>query len=387
MKNPPPTIVPRWSRLSFLLSALILLAMLLDVGLRRIPVSRVAFRAWEASRFYPTSIGPLTPNFSFFIPRAYGDLSNFGNRPQYRVYRPERLTTDAFGYRNPPHPEGGGPIRIVLLGDSFIGGAALSDDETLSAQLTSQTGARVYNAAGTSDWEGFAELLARLQVRGAIVILEISEVFITGNLELDSPPGHWAVRGLRRTLPRKQYRDIRALWRIAFGWSQYSPLRIYLTRSFRTLQNDRWLPNPTAAQAITGALDNGHQMLFLTNGMEHLSVAPAAHVEYFVRVRDRLRQTGNELLVVMVPDKYRVYRRFFKRPPGLAPAASSFQNLVPALEKAKIPALDLTPILSEQAARLYPTGQYNYHDDDTHWNAAAVRRTAEAVAVAWRELR
>jgi hypothetical protein len=40
------------------------------------------------------------------------------------------FSTDRFGFRNPEHPD---PPQIVVIGDSYVAGASLSDRETLTA--------------------------------------------------------------------------------------------------------------------------------------------------------------------------------------------------------------------------------------------------------------
>jgi hypothetical protein len=112
-------------------------------------------------------------------------------------------------------------------------------------------------------------------------------------------------------------------------------------------------------------------------------------VEYFARVQARVRQTGNELLVVTVPEKHQVYGRLLKHPDGssvIPVSTHSFQDLARDVEAAKIPVVDLTSVLSEQANRLFLNGQYNYHDDDTHWNPVGIRLGSEAIAAKWRSM-
>ena len=368
MRTPP--------RLSALLAGLLALTLALDIWMRRVPISQVAFRAWEAAEYSPTSLGPFRPNFHYFNPRVFGDMANLGNLPEYRVYRPETFTTDRFGFRNIDQDTR--PADVVMAGDSFTGGAALSDAETLSARLTQETGLHVYNAGSNIPWPVLQRVLSLQKLKGGTVVLEISETKITTNLELD-PVVPLPARFLQRICPPDLYRRIASVYTEIDSWIGYSPLRIDLTRVFLYLEKAGWLPVPEARQVEPVELANGHRMLFFAAPEQPVIQAAQSDIGYFVHVKDRIRQTGNRLLVVMVPSKYRVYEPLMKRG---HPVESGYIQLASSLRQSGIECLDLTPILSGQAAALLASGQYNFHDDDTHWNASGAALAAHAIAAA-----
>lgn len=363
------------TRLSFLITALLTATLIADLVVRRIPIERIAFRAWEAAQYGATSLGAFRPNFHYENPRVYGDLANLGNLPEYREYRAETFTTDEFGFRNLPSTA---PVRLALVGDSFSAGAALSDHETLSARFAEETGARVYNAAGGVTWPALAEMIAVHHMKGGAVLLQVSEGGLGAKLDL-SPSEARGVTILRENLTPSKFEEVRRFGAAAVNWVQYSPLQILLTRAFRSLQNDRFLTRDVEAVELS----NGHRMLFFVdNAAQALAIGPI-EVEYFRRAQELTRQTGNELLVVMAPTKYRVYRPLMKRG---GPIVSAYRDLVPALEKAGIPSIDLTPVLTRQATELFERGEYNFRDDDTHWNPTGVRYAAHAIAEIWKNL-
>jgi SGNH hydrolase-like domain, acetyltransferase AlgX len=365
----------RPTRLSFLISALLAATLTADVALRRTPIEQIAFRAWEAAQYGATSLGAFRPDFHYANPRVYGDLANLGNFSEYREYRAETFTTDKFGFRNLPSTA---PVRLALLGDSFSAGAALSDDETLSAQFTGETGARVYNAAGAVTWPALAQVMTAHRMRGGVVLLQVSEGGLRDQLDL-SPSEARGITLLRENLSPARFEEIRRSGAAALSWVVYSPLKILLTRTFHSLQNDRWLPR----RIEPVELSDGHRMLFFVdNATQALRVDPSA-IRYFVEAQNLVRQSGNELLVVMAPTKYRVYRPLMKRG---GPIVSAYRDLVPALEKAGVRCIDLTPILTRQAEELSARGQYNFRDDDTHWNPTGVRCAARAIAEIWEKL-
>ena len=66
------------TRLSFLITALLAATLVADLAVRRMPIERIAFRAWEAAQYGATSLGAFRPNFHYANPRVYGDLANLG---------------------------------------------------------------------------------------------------------------------------------------------------------------------------------------------------------------------------------------------------------------------------------------------------------------------
>lgn len=361
-------------RLSVLLAGLLALTLVFDLWMRRVPISRVAFRAWEAAEYSPTSLGPFRPNFHYFNPRVFGDLANLGDLPEYRVYRSETFTTDAFGFRN--FSPGTRPADVVMAGDSFTGGAALSDNETVSVRLAHETDLRVYNAGSNIPWPVLQQVLSLQKLQGGTVVLEISETKITTNLELD-PTVPLPARFLQWICPPELYRGITSLYTEIDSWLGYSPLRIQLTRAFLYLEKTGWLPVPESRQVAPVELANGHRMLFFAAHEQSVIPASQSDIDYFAHLRDRIRRTGNRLLVVMVPSKYRVYEPLMR---GGRPIESAYIQLASSLRENGIACLDLTPILSAQAAALLATGRYNFHDDDTHWNADGAALAARAIA-------
>jgi hypothetical protein len=362
-----------------MMSVLIGLAFATDIYLRRLPIRTVAFRQWEVAEFAPVGLGPWAPGLYYRNSKSYGDLANFGNLPQYRVYRAETFSTDADGFRNTPGATG--PVRIVLAGDSFMAGGALSDDETLGAQLSTLTGVAVYNTAPRVTWQVVDQVLARHQVRNGLVVLDISEGRITSNLSLE-PSETWIENAIRRAAPNL-HQELRTTTIRSTAWLEYSPLKVFLSRAFRSIENDRCLPNQRAVLVAPAELIDGHRMLFYTWEPKSVFYAKKSDAGYFVRLRELVRQTGNELLVVMIPGRYRIYRPLMK---SGGPLDSAYGKLITALDRAGVPALDLTPLMTRQAVELLREGKYNFHDDDTHWNRLGVQCAAEAIAARWKHI-
>ena len=99
------------------------------------------FRAWE----YFTDIAYRVEGHPMeWVGEESGDLSR-NNLFLYRDSWPTRVTTDAFGFRSAAHKAG--PYPILLAGDSTVFGSGLSDEATLSWQLSDILGQPVFNGA------------------------------------------------------------------------------------------------------------------------------------------------------------------------------------------------------------------------------------------------
>ncbi|HMD50950.1 MAG TPA: hypothetical protein VKG79_17680 [Bryobacteraceae bacterium] len=373
-------------KLSTLGAGLILLALLADAGLRFLPREKLAFRAWEAAEGDPYSEGPLTPNLVYQNRRAFGDLANIGNLPGFRQFRSETFSTDPYGYRNGCAQTLHQPVDGIFLGDSFIAGASVNDDDTLSQQLSRLSGNCFFNAGGPhAEWPRARALIERLNMHGKLVVWEQSERYAIAQ-HIDAEAGIGA-RGklLRSLLPGSLVQSLHASSEKAQAWLQYSPLEILLNRQFRKLQNGRWLPNPGVGKVVVGSLQNGQSMLFLKEEVDNYwtppSIPPPA---YFAELQSLVRSTGNELLVILVPDKYAVYQPLLSNAAGQNAAMQPDSKLYltgveAAARSAAVNVVNLIGPLRRQAGEEMARGEYNYWLDDTHWNAAGIGQAARTI--------
>ena len=353
----------------------ILICFLLDISLRFLPPERVAFRAWEAATLFATANGPFAPGTVRHVARASGDLAAMANLPRFRQFREETFTTDAAGYRN--RGEVVKPFTgILLTGDSFAAGSGVSDGQTLSEQLADFSGRRVYNGSETHSLE---ELLSGLEMTRGLVIWQQSEREVP-DVTLDIPGQSWGRIAARNVVGEQVAEGIRQS--IVYGRSlaAFSPVQILLSRVWKRFQDDRVFPNPYRTGAVVARLKNGRQMLFLPEELRNYEAARPADPRTFVEIRKRLTEKGLGLLVVLVPDKYVVYRNLLVPAPEMPERQLFLSLLEQRLVAAKVPVLNMTPLLRRRAEALLPRDEYLYWRDDTHWNAAGIRETAEAIA-------
>ena len=95
----------------------------------------------------------------------------------------------------------------------------------------------------------------------------------------------------------------------------------------------------------------------------------------FVSALQALKPNLTEIF--FVPVKYRVYAQWL---PLKSLPNEQWNYLAEAARQAGIPVHDLTPVLTAEAKRLLPQGQYVYWRDDTHWNCNGMRVAAAEVA-------
>jgi len=372
--------------LRLLIPSLLLATLIVDVALRFIPPGLGYFRAWEAASLFASAEGSFAPNFHYDNARTYGDLSNFGNLPRFRQYHREVFTTDEFGFRNAPGGGSGKMPAAIVVGDSFAVGSGVSDGDTLSAQLTSRLAdRRVYNGASDRpNWHMTSELIQRLHMRGGLVIWEVSERMpMPRSVRAETPH---TLGGVPTTAaPNSEgARVLRDLDRWTESHLAYSPLRSFLSRGIRKVDNDVWLPNPSENFVLVGELRNGDSMLFLRSEVDNFYRPHYESGAYLAEISALIRGSGNELLVLLVPDKYGVYypllREKGRSPPG---GESHLGYLEKDLNRLGVPAVNLTSALTAQAAEGLQIREYNYAIDDTHWNRAGIQTAATEVLRAW----
>jgi len=359
--------------LAKVIPVLLLVIFLVDVGLRLERVDRLTFRAWEALTTYRPPGAAFERNRRYYKARTYGDLAAMGNLPALRQYRPEAFTTDRLGFRNPPGAASG-PVAAILVGDSFAVGCAVNDDENLTTRLSALVGCRLYNAAGIDPHPDRILALARkLDLRGNLVIHEYNEDF-------EMPPVPTERR--RRHQRAMAWMDgwVGGPFGRARGILTVSPLEILSERALRNVENGRILPNQYSAAVVKGRLANGDPMLFRKSSVDGFYRKKAVPVAYWKWLQEELEAGGLQLVVVITPSKYRVYRPFVVEPRGLPEGASDYVDRAEAeVRAAGIPVINLTAPISASAAQHLQEGSYLYWRDDVHWNAQGIEVGAEAI--------
>jgi hypothetical protein len=344
-----------------------MLLFLVEVALRFVPVNYVAYRGWEAARSSGGG-GFFLPNQRYENDRSYGDLANLGNLPARREYRRDTFTTDGRGYRNPPDLLSGARPAAVLLGDSFAAGAGNPDDAMLSSELTRRIGAPVYNAAARNVWELDEWLGVSREIgldRGWVIYEHLQGA--------SGPP------------PTRSKKPPWVRWRPL----SVSPMKIWMSRGLRRIQDGVVLPNPHLRRVDDLRLSDGTPMLFLPDPG---ALTPRQAEEDADRWKDllarrseELSRSGLRLLVVLVPTKRQIYGPMLEPPSrSLDAAFDSFARLEEGLRGRAVAVVNLAPVFRREAEARVARGELLYWRDDTHWNPAGIRLAAEEIAKALR---
>jgi len=366
-------------QLGHVIPRLLIAVCLVDLALRFVSIDPLTFRAWEAvTRYRPSGVA-FEPNRRYYNERAYGNVAASANLRDLRQYRTEVFTTDALGFRNAAHlPDA--EVSAILVGDSFAVGAGANDNETLASQLSRLGDCAVYNA-GSEAWgvvpDRILAVARRLHLRSHLVIRLYSE-----DADVPALPTSWQLPSSKLVAWAPE--EVRSLVGRLRGLITVSPLQILIERALKALADDRILPNSYARGAVRETLYNGDSMLFLRAFVNDFHRRREVAADYWRWLRDELREARFDLLVVLVPGKYTVYRPFLVHPRPVTQGTGDYlDRLERELRAVGVPVLNLTPFFSAEAARARAGGEYLYWLDDIHWNARGIALAAAAIRDKW----
>lgn len=309
------------------------------------------------------------------LPRS--DMAVYWNLP-IRREAPMSFSTDKRGFRN---REDRDDADIVLLGDSYVEGAYVSDDETAAAVLEKRTGLRVTNL-GMAGFGTLQELETLSHLGVGMKPRMVAWFFFEGNDLYDDEGFEGSLPFLREHRP---YTSGRWNW----SWNDFCARS--LTRTlFRAArrQLDTLIPNSVATcGTYRDARGTVHQMYYYSYGTLHFEEYEANRFDKtksaFCRGRDICRENNIELVVFFIPMKFRVYGDLCEFPPSspcvnwepwkLADYFAEFCG------QQSISLVDLTPPMRAAAA----AGELLYAPEDSHWNTAGQAFSAGQIEEQW----
>ena len=345
----------------------------------------------------PESVAARRPGrYSSFIPNVrieyqpwVGETALTGNLPPTETRGPILFSSDAWGYRLTPGVPLTSKFDLVLHdGASFAYGGGLSDDETLPSVMTRQTGFRMYNG-GHFFWDqpGPLPLLELVRQSGGqkpIVVLLEWEQFDHIRSQLEG--GVWRLDGLgRATFGPARYAQLKDDLRwgklLLTARLSISPLEVLSTRFFKSISNDRILPNRYRSSVVERTDPRGNRLLFLAAEVRRTLAPPSdqdiqARAAHFAHYQSLLAAHGLDVYLVLLPNKYTLYGPLLDR----IPPSPYFERFEQALVARGVKTLNMLPQFRGLAAQELATGDYSFYREDHHWTAKGVRLTAAALA-------
>ena len=369
-------------RLSRLAVAVLAGWLVVDVGLRFLPVERLGVSAITAAQRFTGRHSPFRANLSIVVPAGSpGENAVRGNLPPTELRPPLRFSTDHLGYRrNPEMPPGATPDVLFIGGDSFIYGANLSDEETLPAAFTRVSGLVAYNGGRShltpmmmSDLDWLLAQLPGVPTKAVLVHLEqhrrstkdrLGEV---SNLEQDFRYARWIVK----------------------GWWDASPLSNATRRLFRRLSNDKLLTNVYEQQVVAYELADGHSMLFRDSETFPARIAQTpeqilATSEYIEAWTRELSARGIQAHVLLLPTRFTLYGPWLEqaeeRRADVLRTVNDFYFLQAELKKRGIRTTNGLEIFRRTAIEDLGRRELPFYREDNHWAPEGVNRIAQVLA-------
>jgi hypothetical protein len=363
-------------QLKVLLPGILALGMCLDIGLRFVPDACFGFRLWQIIHHFPPKDGMFTPGVVHRDDHTYGDLAWMANLPlPFRRYHAETVTIDEFGYRNVPSVAASRSIDAIVIGDSYALGNGVNDDETFAAKLSAETQLTVYNGADLSPQLSRIQAIAhRYRMHHGLVLYEYLE-------RQDLPT--CAIPSLQTQVKEQIKSRINGMdtTRYLYGLKRISPVRLLAERAFQKIANGTVLPNPLEKSVVKKTLINGETILFLPEEIRKTYEQRPVNAGYWTCLAKELQKDNLELAVVLVPNKYTVYRSFLREQEPPLPAGRPYlEQLEAALQAAGIPAVNVLNVMCHAAVEGFQQGKYIYFLDDTHWNAHGIITAAREAA-------
>ena len=308
--------------------------------------------------------------------RARSDFEQAWGLP---ASRPDRITItyDRRGYRNPTELD---RADIVLLGDSYVEGSYVSDDQVVSSLLQAGLARPVANL-GVAGYGTAQELVVlnrdAMPLRPRVAIW----FFFEGN-DLYNDELFETTMRIPREARGGQWGAGHGWWRRSFVRNAQAQLRLMLYPLV-----PRHCPH---FGTVSVGPHRGQKVLFWPD-------AAVPWTEYERRLWDRAQQTLREgaratrernvnLLLVYVPIKFRVYRDFVELPPGGELRDSTLWSLPESFGQfcrtEGIACLDLTEVLRESVR----SGGMPHAPTDSHWSPEGHRLVARALEELLRSL-
>jgi len=322
-----------------------------------------AFRAWEVMAVEGRNF-PFRKN-AIFEKQIYGDIANMLKIRCFRKFRHQKFSTDSFGFRNQKYADGT-YFPIVVLGDSYMAGSSLSDEQTFNSQLSRFLKVPVYNYAAVSPAvfladERFQKTPPKILIwesGESLIVPKTYQIFskIPLNKKIYLREQQQSEKQIRRRIRLSEYY---AKW-IFHDW------RWRLTGLYNT---------------SLGYIDEKSGMLYYHPNLLMLQHAPEQEditvisdgIEHFKQICEN---RGIKMIYMPVPHKETVYRKFLPEKMLKMYPESHFLDMIhEELDRRGIANVNLMEEFRMRSDR----GEHLYFSDDTHWNPEGVSVAVERI--------
>lgn len=305
--------------------------------------------------------GRYLPHVRERMRMPFGDLVAVSGGAFAYAAEPREVTfvTDSRGFPNAREFESG---QLLLVGDSFVAGNSMSQEDLIGEKLEKRTGRPVYTAAFPGDILFYMDTLEEFGEPGLVFVFE-------GN---DFATRCEAAREKAASLARFVNRARGVLSAVA----KVQRLKKRVAAHLRVKRRE-WLGGPGQTQVALKKVQ-GVDVLFLAN---YVDTARREAYEFEDCVVDRVARAAPLVRALFfLPTKYRLYQPFIAGESANPLPHANWQALKRLGERFSIPTHDLTPALARGAAEAIGSGRFVYWRDDTHWNGLGTEIAADEIA-------
>ena len=316
-----------------------------------LPITFFTHRHFEAVNF-SSKVPAKTKMYPNIISSmdAVGDLCHHTSN---EIIKHEIWKTDKLGFRNNEFIE---EADVLFIGDSFVEGSSLSQDEIISNKVSEKLkGKKVYNMA-PSTLNSFDEYLKRgIIKKPKVLIYSIVERNVPDKLE----PYNLANNNSFKNLIKEAF--------------SYGDINVFLDKAFKHYSVN-WIQARINKSTGKGIQSKINPKMYFLNGpnqeynLKNISVTRDVLVTY-KRYCDSL---GIKFIFLPMPNKETVYYElvpFKKQPCYLLTLDSLLQN-------SNIQTINTLKIYNEYRQT---NSDLLYHYDDTHWNSNATELISKAI--------
>ncbi|KJR40323.1 hypothetical protein MCHI_003748 [Candidatus Magnetoovum chiemensis] len=266
--------------------------------------------------------------------------------------------TDSLGFRN--NHDYAGDEKYILIGDSFVVGNGVSQQDMLSEQLRSY-GIEAYNAAIAEDIFGYDEILRYFIDKKKPKDIKTLLFLFEGNDFPDNP----------KRIVNNNSPDLKAkMLYLLKNTNVYK----YIYLMFARIKSADKTSDNVKIYAI-----NGNKAAFYSSYITvTLRRAYVGSSDFEDALKRLSKRVGH---IYFIPTKYRVYYDLISGVNQHTPLPHAQWDYLKSLAlKMDIPVTDLTPCLIEEAKRrIKEDGDLIYLIDDTHWNKYGINAAAREI--------